>query len=244
MLLLSPARLHAQTPAPRAQVGPLQAWVARDASGVCQLTLHNAADTPVVAWVVTVHSEEARHISSFRHDGWRDSFDGATPSLSVVPRGIQRFSVGEDGALGDLAVRIHLLVLDTDVAYGMAEYAAHTRGAVGEIRALHEHRGRQAAAALALAERIDAAIAELGVVRVLASKLASVTLENEGDWNWWRVAEAARAAEALRPDSQEAAAGLPVVPSLLREAHRKGTGLIRLRRADPMRPLVIGRCDP
>lgn len=74
-MLPSPASLHAQTPAPRAQVGPLQAWVARDAAGVCQLALHNVADTAVVAWVVTVHSEEARYISSFRHDGWRDPFD-------------------------------------------------------------------------------------------------------------------------------------------------------------------------
>ena len=52
------ATLHAQAPPPRAQVGPLQAWVARSESGACQLRLRNAGDTTVLAWTVTVRSEE------------------------------------------------------------------------------------------------------------------------------------------------------------------------------------------
>lgn len=162
----------------------------------------------------------------------------------MVPRGTQRFTVGEDGALGDLAVRIHLLVLDTDVAHGMAEYAAHTRDATAELRSLQEHRGRQAAAALARAEAIDASIAQRGVVSVLSSTLASSTLENGGDWNWWRVAKAAKAAEALPPGSPQGAAGLSAALHLLREAHRRGTAPVTLQLADPMRLLAVGRCDP
>lgn len=243
VFLLSCMTGHAQTPAPRAQVGPLQAWVARDASGVCQLTLHNVAEIAVVAWVVTVHSEEARYISSFRYDGWRDPFHGATASLAVAPGGTQIFHVGEDGALGDLAVRIHLLVLDTDVAHGMPEYAAHTGGAAAELRSLQDRRRTLAAEALALAEKIDAAIARLGMVSVLASRLASSALENEGDWNWWRVAEAAKAAEALPPASLQAATGLSAALNLLREAHRRGTAPVTLHLADPMSPLAMGSCS-
>ncbi len=61
--LLSSVNGRAQPQPARAQVGPLQAWVARGASGACQLQLRNVGDTTVVGWTVTVHSEDARYIS-------------------------------------------------------------------------------------------------------------------------------------------------------------------------------------
>lgn len=82
-MLASRALLHAQDQPPRAQVGPLQAWVARGASGACQLNLHNLGDTTVVAWTVTVHSENARFIAVFRHDGWRDRFHLPSAALTL-----------------------------------------------------------------------------------------------------------------------------------------------------------------
>ncbi len=92
--LLSCVNGHAQTQQARAQVGPLQAWVARGASGACQLQLRNVGDTAVVGWTVTVHSEDARYISVFRHDGWRDEFhlpigqpDGASGRDEELHRG-------------------------------------------------------------------------------------------------------------------------------------------------------------
>jgi hypothetical protein len=241
-MLLSPGALEAQEQRPRAQVGPLQAWVARGASGVCQLNLRNVADTPVVAWTVTVRSDEARFVSVFRHDGWRDRFHLPAAGLTVVRGKTAHFTVNESGAIGALDVRIHLVVGEDNVAHGMAEPAAHVGAAPDELRSLQARRTQQAAEALARAEQIDAAVAREGVPSVLAARLASSTLENDGNWNWWRVAEEAKAAEALAPGSRAAAQRLSAALDLLREAHRRGTAPVTLRPADSMRPLAVGDC--
>jgi hypothetical protein len=232
----------AQTDPARAQVGPLQAWVARAASGACQLQLRNVGDTAVVAWTVTVHSEDARYISVFRHDGWRDEFHLPSASLTVPPGVTKTFTVNEEGALGELAVRIHFLVRADDVAHGMAEHAAHVGGAAVELRGLRERRGRQAVQALALAEQIDEAVRQRGAAQVLASTLASSVLETDGDWNWWRIAEAMKAAEALPAGDRRAPGDLRAAVALLRDAHRRGTSEVTLMPAEPMQPIAIGRC--
>jgi hypothetical protein len=236
--------VYAQNAPSRAQVGPLQAWVARAASGVCQLNLHNVADVTVVAWTVTVRSEDARFISVFRQDGWRDRYHLPSAALTLSRGDTTHHTVNEDGALGALEVRIHLLVREDDVAHGMAEYAAHVSPAPIELRSLQERRRSQASQALALAHKIDGAIAREGVAAVLASKLASSALDNDGDWNWWHVSEAVKAAEALSPTSPKAAADLSAALDRLRDAHRRGTAPMTLHLADPMRPLAVGRCDP
>jgi hypothetical protein len=240
--LLSSANGYAQTQPARAQVGPLQAWVARGASGACQLQLRNVGDTAVVAWTVTVHSEDAHYISVFRHDGWRDAFHLPSASLHVPPGETRSFTVGEDGAIGDLTVRIHLLVLANDLAHGMAEYAAHVGGADDELRGLQDRRRGQAVQALAVAEKIDEAVRQQGAAQVLASKLASSVLETDGDWNWWRITEAVKAAEALPAGDPKAPADLSAALDLLREAHRQGTAAVTLRAVEPMHPVVVGSC--
>jgi hypothetical protein len=240
--LLSCVTGYAQTQAARAQVGPLQAWVARGASGACQLQLRNVGDTAVVGWTLTVHSDDARYISVFRHDGWRDEFHLPSASLTVPPGETRTFTVNEQGALGDLAVRIHFLVLADDIAHGMALYAAHVGGADDELRGLQGRRRGQAVQALGVAEKIDEAVRQQGAAQVLAAKLASSVLETDGDWNWWRIMEGVKAAEALPAGDPKAAADLSAALGLLREAHRRGTAAVTLRAAEPMQPLAIGRC--
>jgi hypothetical protein len=141
-------------------------------------------------------------------------------------------------------VRIHFVVLATNVAYGLSEQAAHIRPADAERRTLQDSRQRQAAEALAHAQRIDAAIAERGLARVLASGRASTLLESDGEWNWWQVSQAMKAAEALPPASPQAAAALSAALDLLREAHRRGNAPIALEQADTMHPVASGRCQP
>lgn len=238
------ASLHAHTPPPRAQVGPLQASVARSESGACQLRLLNVGDTTVVAWTVTVQSEDARYVSAFRHDGWRDAFHLPTSILRLPSGETRSFTVNEEGALGDLTVRIHFLALTNGVAYGMSESAAYVGPAAAELTLLVERRRRQAAEALAVVEKVEAALAEQGVAKVLASKLASSILETDGDWNWWRVSQDVKAAETLRSHDPKAAAALSAALDLLREAHRQGNTPITLTAAEPMAPLVAGNCTP
>jgi hypothetical protein len=236
------ASLHAQTPPARAQIGPLQAWVERSESGACQLRLRNAGDTTVLAWTVTVSSEDARYVSLFRHDGWRDEFHLPSARLDVPPGETRHFTVNEDGASGDLTVRVHFLASSSGVAHGMSEPAAHVGDAVAELAFLQARRRRQAAEAEDVLARLDAAIVEKGVATVLASALASSLLENEGDWNWWRVTQALLAAEALPAGDPKASAHLSAALDLLREARRRGNEPLTLTAAEPMAPLVVGRC--
>ena len=216
----------------------------RSESGACQLRLRNVGDTTVLAWTVTVSSEDARYVSQFRHDGWRDEFHLPSARLDVPPGETRTFTVNEDGALGDLIVRIHFLALSSGIAHGMSEYAAHVGDAAAEIGLLQARRRRQAAEAQDVVTRLDAAIVEKGVASVLASTLASSLLQNEGDWNWWRVTQAVLAAEALPAGSPKAATQLSAALDLLREAHRRGNEPLRLTVAEPMAPLVVGRCAP
>ena len=236
------ARPRADIWPPRAQVGPLQAWVARGGPGPCQLRLHNTGDTTVVAWTVTVQSEDARYVSVFRHDGWRDRYHPASVNLDVPPGRARSLTVNEEGAVGDLTVRIHLLVLSSGIAHGMSVHATHIGNAGEELGLLHARRRRQAAEAQHVVARLDAAIAKQGIATVLASTLASSLLHDEGDWNWWRVTQAVLAAEALPAGSAKAAARLSAALDLLREAHRRGNESLTLKVAEPMAPFAVGRC--
>ncbi len=227
-----------------ARVGPLEAWVERAASGACQLRLRNAGSPSVEAWTVTVRSDEARHVSIHRHDGWRDEFHLPSATLALTAGETRHFTVPEDGALGALTVRIHFVALPSGVAYGMPEPAAHVGDAAHERDRLVEARRAQAVEAQQHADRLDAAIARDGVARVLADRVASALLENEGTWNWWRIAEAARAAEARPPGDPSAPPALRAAIGLLREAHHRGMAPVALGEAEPMRPVAIGACTP
>lgn len=234
-------------PSPRsphrpAQVAGLQASVARDASGACQLRLRNTGSTEIVAWVVTVQSHDARYISQFRHDGWRDRYHLPSTSVTLARDGTQRFTVREGGARGILEVRIHLVIHADDVAYGMSEHAAHTGGAEILLRRVQEVRARQADEALDLAGKIDALIDDQGLAKVLSSKAASALLQSDGTWNWWRITQAFHAAESRAPGDMEAMADVSSAFDLLREAGRTGKAPITLARGEPMQPLGIGEC--
>ncbi len=150
--------------------------------------------------------------------------------------------MGEDGAIGDLTVRIHFLVLANDLAHGMAQYAAHVGGASDELRGLQDRRRGPAVQARAAAEKVDEAVRQRGAAQVLASKLASSVLETDGDWNWWRISEAVKAAEALPVTDQKASTDLSAAIALLREAHRRGTAVVTLTPAEPMHPVAVGSC--
>lgn len=227
-----------------ARVGPLEASVARAASGACRLHLRNAGPVPIEAWTVTVRSEAARHVSIHRHDGWRDPFHLPQATLQVAPGETRHFTVPEDGALGDLTVRIHFVVLASGVAYGMPTAAAHVGDAAHERDNLVEARRAQALEAQQHADRLEAALARDGVARVLADRVASALLENEGNWNWFRIAEAAKAAEARPPGDPAAPPALRAAIDLLREAHQKGMAPVTLAEVEPMRPVAIGTCTP
>jgi hypothetical protein len=227
--------------APRAQVGPLEAWTARGDTGTCQLRLRNQGGPDVMAWTVTVRSEQARHTTQYRHDGWRDDFHLPAAALRIPSGETKAFTVREDAARGDLTVRIHLLVLADGVAHGMPEPAAFVGSAAEELRRVQERRSAIAAQALAIADKAEAAIRQHGVQHVLRTALASSLLDTESDWNWWRIDEAVRAAEARLPDAA-AAADLDAALDLLREAHRQGTSGVTLQPAEPMRPEVVGTC--
>lgn len=220
----------------------LQASVARDASGACQLRLRNTGAIEIVAWVVTVQSREARYIAQFRHDGWRDRYHLPSTSLTLDKDRTHRFTVRENGALGILEVRIHLVVGADDVAYGMSDYAAHTGGADVLLRRVQELRARQAGEALDLAGRIDALVDHQGLAKVLSSKAASAVLQSHGTWNWWRVTQALQSAESRPPGNMEAQADVSTALDLLREAGRTGRAPITLAQAEPMQPLGIGDC--
>ncbi len=126
----------------------------------------------------------------------------------------------------------------------MSESAAYVGDAAAELGLVQARRRRQAAEAQDVVARLDAAIAAQGVAKVLASTLASSLLQDEGTWNWWRVAQAALAAEALPAGNPKAAAHLSEALNLLREAHRRGNEPLTLTAAEPMAPLVVGRCVP
>ena len=240
--LLPTAGLRAQPP--RAQVGPLRAWVARGDSGACQLELHNTGTSPVVAWTVTVRSEQARHVTVFRHDGWRDEFHLPASALQVPPGFTKAFTVDEAAAAGALVVRIHLLVLGSNVAHGMREGAAHIGAADEELGRLTARRQAVAAEARQITDRVEAALRERGIAAVLSTRLTSSILESDGDWNWWRIAEAAKAAEAKAADDPDAAAGLRAALDLLRDAHRVGMAPVTLIPAEPMQAAAVGTCTP
>lgn len=225
-----------------AQVAGLQASVARDASGVCQLRLRNTGAIEIVAWVVTVQSREARYIAQFRHDGWRDRYHLPSTSLTLDKDRTHRFTVRENGTLGILEVRIHLVVGADDVAYGISDYTAHTGGAEVLLRRVQEVRARQADEALDLAGRIDALVDHQGLAKVLSSKAASGVLQSHGTWNWWRVTQALQSAESRSPADMEAKADISTALGLLREAGRTGRAPITLAKGEPMQPLGVGDC--
>ncbi len=240
------AILHAQAPArraERAQVGPLQAWVARGASGVCQVRLRNTGESIVEAWNVTVRSADARHTMIVEHDGWRDAYHLPSAALRLQPGDTRAFTVHEDGAAGDLDVEIHLVVQADGTAYGMEAASSHVARGERILARMIEGRRKVAEEAERHVDIVQASIGRDGVARVLAHRVASSTLENEGDWNWWRVREVIEAAEALPPGDPAAADRLSAALDLLREAHRRGMAPVALAHTDPLMASAVGRCD-
>lgn len=237
------AMLHQPDASPRAQVGPLQAWTARSASGGCQLLLRNVGDVPIEAWTVTVRSEDARHTTIVREDHWRDAYHLPLSASRIEPGATNAFTIQDAAARGALTVRIALLVRSDGVAYGNPEQVPAVGDADHERRGLVTRRVREAEEARQLADAIAARMASDGLVPMFEARRLSALLESEGDLNWWRVRELVLAAEAAPPGDAGAAARVREAVSLLREADRKGTMEIVLQRAEPLRPMVVGACQ-
>jgi hypothetical protein len=241
LLLVLLAMLQPDVP-PRAQVGPLQAWTARSATGVCQLRLRNTGDVPIEAWTVTVRSEEARHTTIAREDHWRDAYHLPLSAARVEPGETDAFTIADQAARGALTVRIVLLVRSDGVAYGTPEPVPGVGDADDERRGLVTRRTREAEEARQLADAIEARMASDGLVPMFEARRLSALLDAQGDLNWWRVRELVVGAEAAPAGDQGAASRVREAVGLLREAHRKGTADIVLQRAEPLRPMVVGRC--
>jgi hypothetical protein len=160
----------------------------------------------------------------------------------VPPQETRVFTVAEEGALGHLRVEIHLVVRADGQAHGMAEWSSHVAPAARVLARMLDRRRQTALEALGLAEKADAAIGLQGAAQVLASKFVSTMLETDGDWNWWRITEGAKAAEAMPAGDPKAFADLSAAIDLLREAHRRGTDVVTLTPAEPMHPVAVGTC--
>lgn len=229
--------------APRAQVGPLQAWTARSATGVCQLRLRNTGDEPIEAWTVTVRSDTARHTTIVRQDHWRDTYHLPLAAARVEPGETDAFTIAEAAARGALTVRIALLVRSDGVAYGAAEQVPGVGDADDERLGVVTRRTREAEEARQLADVIEARLASDGLVPMFEARRLSTLLESEGDLNWWRIRELVLSAEAAPAGDPSGPARIRDAIALLRDAHRKGTTPIALHRAEPMQPMVVGTCE-
>lgn len=228
--------------APRAQLGPLQAWTARSASGVCQLRLRNAGDVPIEAWTVTVRSDEARHTTIVREDHWRDAYHVPLAAARIEPGETDAFTIQEDAARGPLTVRIALHVRSDGVALGNPEMVPGVGTGADERRWLVTRRAREAAEAVLLADRIEGRLAADGLVPMFEARRISALLDAEGDLNWWRVRELVLSAEAAPPGDPAGPARIREAVALLRDAARKGSLGVDLHPADPARPVVVGAC--
>ena len=127
----------------------------------------------------------------------------------------------------------------------MSESAAYVGDAAAELGLVQARRRRQAAEAQDVVARLDAAIAEQGVAKVLASTLASSLLQDEGDVEL--VAGGSGRPRSRGPSRRQPESGrshLSEALNLLREAHRRGNEPLTLTAAEPMAPLVVGRCVP
>ena len=234
--------LQADAP-PRAQVGPLQAWMARDASGTCQLRLRNTGAVPIDAWTITVRSDDAHYVTIVREDHWRDAYHLPIAAGRIEPGETDAVTIHEDGAIGALTVRVALLVRSDGVAYGSPEAVPGIGDAADERRSLATRRIREAEEARQLADAIEARLASDGLVPMFEARRLSTLLESAGDLNWWRVRERVLAAEAAPAGDPSGPARVREAIALLREAHRKGTAAIVLHRAEPMQPMVVGTCQ-
>ena len=230
-------------PALPAAVGPLRAWVARSASGACQLRLRNTGDVPLEAWTVTVQSADARHTTIVRDDHWRDAYHLPLGASRIEPGETDAFPIPEDGALGDLTIRVALLVRSDGVAFANPESVPGVGTGDDERRGVVTRRTREAMEARRLADAIEARLASDGLVPMFEARRISSLLEAEGDLNWWRVSELVAAAERLPAGDRSGAARVREAVALLREAQRRGSAEVALHRADPLRPVAVGRCD-
>lgn len=229
--------------AARAQLGPLQAWTARSASGVCQLRLRNAGEVPIEAWTVTVRSDQARHTTIVREDHWRDAYHVPLAAARIEPGETDAFTIQEDAASGALTVRIALLVQSDGVAVGSAEMVPGVGTGADERGWLATRRAREAAEAGQLADAIEARLASDGLVPMFEARRISALLEAEGDLNWWRVRELVLAAEASRRGDASAERQLKQAIALLREAQGKGAAEVVLREAAPSQSMAVGTCQ-
>ena len=87
---------------------------------------------------------------------------------------------------------------------------------------------------------------KLGATITFNSKVdnpGAALLEATGELNWWRVRELVLAAEASAKGDASGETRIREAVALLREAHRRGSAEVTLRRADPLRPVAVGSCD-
>lgn len=238
--LLSVGQLALQS---QAEVGPLRAWMARSASGACQLRLRNAGDVPLEAWTLTVHSADARHTTIVREDHWRDAYHLPLGASRIEPGETDAFTIPEDGALGPLVIRVALIVRSDGVAFANPEAVPGVGTGHDERRNTVARRMREATEAKQLADAIDARLASDGVVPMFEARRISALLEAQGNRNWWRISDLVAAAERLPAGDRSGSARVREAVGLLRDAHRKGSAEVILQRADPMRPVAVGTCE-
>lgn len=237
LFLLQPA------PDEQAAVGPLRAWMARSASGVCQLRLRNVGSAPIEAWTVTVRSADARHTTIVRQDHWRDAYHLPLAASRIEPGDTDAFTIQEDAAVGPLTIRVALVVQSDGIAFGTPDVVPGVGTADDERRSLVARRANEAAEAAQLADAIEGRLATDGLVPMFEARRLSALLEATGELNWWRVRELVLAAEASAPGDASAESRIREAIALLRDAHRRGRAEVTMQRAEPLRPVAVGRCD-
>ena len=221
---------------PAALVGPLEATVGRNIFGACQVRLRNVGEVPLEAWVVTVHSTDARHTTIVRHDGWRDAYHVPDRAITIARGETRAFTIDEDGARGTLDVEISLVVDAQGRAFGLTEPVRGLGTGPRVLQRIVDARRSAAGEARAHAEAIESALSVMGARTTLESRVLSRRLESDGEANWWRLREQTRAAEAA-PAATGSIEALRQVVAELRRAHAQGMAAVRFEAvaAEPAR---------